>query len=99
MGPEGPPGPGASGTDEEALQDPTDLGERVESEPAVEERPGTELFGLPMMLLIFALIAVVKGLITDNAGFTIVGAVVAAGIFLAIGFSMTIAKREDRPPR
>jgi hypothetical protein len=90
------PAPGASpfGSDQEALQDPTDLGERVESEPAVEERRGTELFGLPMMLLIFALIAVVKGLITGNKGFTIVGAVVAGGIFLAIGLAMTIAKRE-----
>ena len=47
-----------------------------------------------MMLLIFALIAVVKGLITGNKGFTIVGAVVAGGIFLAIGLAMTIAKRE-----
>ncbi len=79
---------------EAAFEDPTDLGERVESEPAVEDRPGTELFGLPMMLLIFALIAVVKGLITGNTGFTIVGAVVAGGIFLAIGFAMTVAKRE-----
>ena len=82
------------GAEEEALQDPTELGGRVESEPAVEERPGTELFGLPVMLLIFALIAVVKGLITGNKGFTIVGAVVAGGIFLAIGLAMTIAKRE-----
>ena len=74
-----------------------DLGrpeERVESEPLPEERRGTELFGLPMMLFIFALIAVVKGLITGHTGFTIVGAVVAGGIFLAIGFSMTVAKRE-----
>ena len=94
MGPGAPPEPGAFGSDEEALQDPTDRGERVESEPAVEERPGTELFGLPMMLLIFALIAVVKGLITGNTGFTIVGAVVAGGIFLAVGLAMTIAKRE-----
>jgi hypothetical protein len=94
MGPDSPPEPGAIGSEQEALQDPTDLGERVESEPAVEERPGTELFGLPMMLLIFALIAVVKGLITGNKGFTIVGAVVAGGIFLAIGLAMTIAKRE-----
>jgi membrane associated rhomboid family serine protease len=86
------------GSDEQAPQDPTDLGERVESEPAAEERRGTELFGLPMMLLIFALIAVVKGLITGNTGFTIVGAVVAGGIFLAIGLAMTVAKREDRPP-
>ncbi len=68
--------------------------ERVESEPLPEERAGTELFGLPMMLFVFALIAVVKGLITDNSGFTLIGAIVAGGIFLAIGFSMTVAKRE-----
>ncbi len=79
---------------EPELQAPADPEERVESEPLVEERPGTELFGLPMMLFIFALIAVVKGLITGSAGFTIIGAIVAGGIFLAIGFSMTIAKRE-----
>jgi len=84
--------PSAAG--EEELRDPTDLGERVESEPAVEERPGTELFGLPMMVLVFAMIALVKGLITGNTGFTIVGAVVAGGIFLAIGFAMSVAKRE-----
>lgn len=80
--------------EEAGPQDPAQRGERVESEPLVEERAGTELFGLPMMLLIFALIALVKGLITGNIGFTIVGAVVAGGIFLAIGFAMTIAKRE-----
>jgi hypothetical protein len=74
--------------------DPTDLGERVESEPPAEERKGTEIFGLPMMVLVFALIAVVKGLITGNKGFTIVGAVVAGGIFLWIGLAMTIANRE-----
>jgi hypothetical protein len=79
---------------EPELQDPAEPEGRVESEPLMEERPGTELFGLPMMLFIFGLIAVVKGLITGNTGFTIIGVVVAGGIFLAIGFSMTIAKKE-----
>jgi hypothetical protein len=82
------------GGEELGLEDPGQPEERVESEPLPEERAGTELFGLPMMLFILALVAVVKGLITDNSGFTIVGAVVAGGIFLAIGFSMTVAKRE-----
>jgi hypothetical protein len=75
-------------------EDPTELGERPESEPLAEERPYTEFFGLPMMILIFALIAVVKGIATQNLGFTIVGAVVAGGVFIWIGLSMTIAKRE-----
>ena len=92
MGGHGEPEPFAAGEPE--LQAPAEPEQRVESEPLVEERPGTELFGLPMMLFVLALIAVVKGLITGSAGFTIIGAVVAGGIFLAIGFSMTIAKRE-----
>jgi hypothetical protein len=75
-------------------QDPTELPERPESEPLAEERPYTELFGLPAMILVFALIAVIKGIITENLGFTIVGAVVAGGVFVVIGFAMTIAKRE-----
>ncbi len=74
--------------------DPTELAERPESEPLPEERPYTELFGLPTMMLLIAVVAVIKGLVTAQAGFTIVGAVVAVGILLAIGFSMTIAKRE-----
>ena len=69
---------------------PADLGERVESDPATEERPGTELFGLPMMLFIFALIALVKGLITGSAGFTIIGAIVAGGIFLMLCFNQPL---------
>ncbi len=83
-------------------QDPSPLAdlpepqERPESEQLPEERPYTELFGLPAMMLIFALIALFKGIATENTGFTIVGAVVAIGILLAIGFSMTIAKREPR---
>lgn len=56
--------------------------------------PGSEWFGLPAMLLVFALIAVAKGLLADEIGFAIVGGVVAVGIFLAIGLAMTIARRE-----
>lgn len=75
-------------------EDPTELEERPESEQLPEERRYTELFGLPAMMLAIALVALVKGIVTAQAGFTIVGAVVTAGILLAIGFSMTIAKRE-----
>lgn len=82
------------GAGEARLEPPAEPEQRVESEPPVEERAGTELFGLPMMVFVFALIAVVKGMITGNSGFTIVGAVVAGGVFLAIGYSMTVAKRE-----
>jgi hypothetical protein len=77
-----------------ADEDPPEPQERPESEPFPEERRYTELFGLPMMILIFALIAVVKGIIDDEVGFTIVGAVVAGGVFVAFGFSMSIAKKE-----
>ena len=73
---------------------PTELPERPESEPLAEERPYTEFFGLPAMILVFALIAVIKGIITENLGFTIVGAVVAGGVFVVIGLAMTIAKRD-----
>jgi lipopolysaccharide export LptBFGC system permease protein LptF len=61
--------------------------------PAVDDRRGSGFFGLPAMMLAFALVAVFKGLAEENLGFTIVGAIVAAGIFLAIGLAMTIAKR------
>jgi hypothetical protein len=74
--------------------DPAEPAERPESEPPREERPYTELFGLPAMILVFALIAVAKGILTGNLGFTIVGAVVAGGVLLVIGFAMTIANRE-----
>jgi hypothetical protein len=77
-----------------ADEEQTELQERPESEPPVEERPYTQLFGLPAMILLFALIAVVKGIVTENLGFTIVGAVVAGGVFVVIGLAMTIAKRE-----
>ena len=59
----------------------------------MEERPGSEFFGLPAMIFIFAVIAMLKGILDENLGFTIVGAVVAVGSLLAVGFSMTIAKR------
>jgi hypothetical protein len=75
-------------------EDPTEPQDRPESEPLVEERRHTELFGVPAMILVLALIAVIKGIITENLGFTIVGAVVAGGVFVVIGLAMTIAKRD-----
>ena len=74
--------------------DPTELAERPESEQLPEERRYTELFGLPSMLLIFALIALIKGIWDQQLGFAIVGAVATVGVLLAIGLAMTIAKRE-----
>jgi hypothetical protein len=75
-------------------EEPLEPQERPESESMPDERRYTELFGLPMMILIFALIAVVKGIVDEQLGFTIVGAVVAGGVFVAFGFSMSIAKKE-----
>jgi hypothetical protein len=69
------------------------LGERPESEHPPDERRGSELFGLPAMIFLVAIVAVIKGLVTENLGFTIVGLVAAFGVLLAIGLSMTIAKR------
>ncbi len=70
-----------------------ELPERPESEPLPEERRYTELFGLPAMILIVALVAVVKGIVDQQLGFAIVGAFVSVGVLLAIGLAMTIAKR------
>lgn len=80
-------------------EDLPELPERPESEHPPDERPYTELFGLPMIMLLVALVAMIKGLVEGSAGFAIVGAVVAGGVLLAIGYAMIVAKREDRPPR
>jgi hypothetical protein len=69
-------------------------GERPASEYPPDERRGSELFGLPAMIFLLAIAAVVKGLFTSSLGFTIVGLVAAFGVLLAIGLAMTIAKRE-----
>ncbi|HEY0523864.1 MAG TPA: hypothetical protein VGD08_10770 [Stellaceae bacterium] len=90
------------GSEDSAERGPTRPGEHVasepeerpESEPPIEERRFVEFFGLPAMILLFALAAVIKGIVDQQIGFTIVGAVVAAGIFAAIGLAMTIAKRQ-----
>lgn len=67
--------------------------ERPESEPLPDERRGSELFGVPAMVLLLAVVAMVKGAFEDNLGFVLVGAVVVLGTLLAVGYSMTIAKR------
>lgn len=76
------------------LADPTDLPERPESEQLPEERRYTEFFGLPAMIFLFALIALVKGILEGQLGFAIVGGAATVGVLLAIGLAMTIAKRE-----
>jgi predicted permease len=68
--------------------------ERPESERPEDERRGSELFGLPAMIFLLAVVAVVKGMVTGNLGFTIVGLVAAVGVLFAIGLAMTLAKRE-----
>jgi hypothetical protein len=89
-GQEGPVEP-ASATD------PTELAERPESEQFPEERPYTELFGLPAMIFLIALVALIKGIFEQQLGFTIIGALACGGVLLSIGLSMTIAKREEPP--
>ena len=80
--------------DQSAPPDPPEPDERPESEPLPEERRFTELFGLPAMVLLIALVAVGKGIADHQLGFAIVGAVVALGVLFAIGLAMTIAKSE-----
>ena len=76
------------------LTDPTELPERPESEQMPEERRFTELFGLPAMIFLFAVAAVIKGIIDNQLGFAIIGGLATVGVLLAIGLAMTIAKRE-----
>ena len=82
-----------SGSEEPlGLEDPTDLGERVESERPPEERPGPAWLGLPGMVGLLVVIA------AWSVSHSIVGVLLAVGglilLFLAIGLAMTIAKRE-----
>jgi hypothetical protein len=58
----------------------------------MEERSGSEFFGLPAMIFIFAVIAMLKGILEENLGFTIVGAVVAVGSLLAIGAGASLSR-------
>ena len=75
-----------------ADEDPTELPERPESDPPVDERRHSAWFGLPAMLAIAVVIA--AGTATNSLTtllFAVVGVIV---LFLAIGLAMTIAKRE-----
>jgi hypothetical protein len=54
----------------------------------------SELLGVPAMVFVLALVALVKGLITENIGFTIVGAVASFGLFVFVGLAMATANRE-----
>jgi hypothetical protein len=93
------PAPGANpfGSGEEGVQDPTDLGERAESERPPAERPGPAWLGVPGMVGLLVVIA------AWSVSHSVVGVLLAVGglilLFLTIGLAMTVAKREDRPPR
>jgi threonine/homoserine/homoserine lactone efflux protein len=75
-----------------ADEDPTEPQERPESEPPVDERHGSALFGVPAMIAILVVAA------AASISHSVFGAILAAGgvllLFLAIGLAMTIAKRE-----
>jgi len=86
--------PAPFGTEEapKDLEDPTDLGERVESERPPEERPGPAWLGVPGMVGLGVVVA------AWSVSHSLVGVLLAVGglllLFLAIGLAMTIAKRE-----
>jgi hypothetical protein len=87
---------GSSPSDHEgdppAFEDPTDLGERVESERPPGERPGPAWLGVPGLVGLLVLAA------AWSISHSIVGVLLAIGglvlLFLAIGLAMTVAKRE-----
>jgi hypothetical protein len=74
------------------LEDPTDLGERVESERPPDEKPGPAWLGVPGMVGLGVVVAAwsishsLFGVLLAVAGLVL--------LFLAIGLAMTIAKRE-----
>jgi hypothetical protein len=76
------------------LSDLPEPDERPESESLPDERPWTVILGLPSLILLLALVAVIEGIADQNLGFAIVGAVVAVGVLFAIGYSMIVANRE-----
>ena len=90
---QGSPGPSPFGAEEPpAFEDPTDLGERVESERPPEERPGPAWLGVPGMV---GLLVVVAAWSVSHSIFGVLLAIVGLVLlFLAIGLAMSIAKRE-----
>lgn len=88
-----PPATDPFGSQEPAgPEDPTELGERVESEPLPDERPGSAWFGVPAMVGLLVIVAAwsishsIFGVLLAVAGLVL--------LFLTIGLAMTIAKRE-----
>jgi hypothetical protein len=74
------------------LEDPTDLGERVESERPPEERPGPAWLGVPGIV---GLGVVAAAWSVSHSLFGVLLAVAGLVLLvLAIGLAMTIAKRE-----
>jgi hypothetical protein len=53
-----------------------------------------ELVGVPAMIFVLGIVALVKGLLTENIGFTIIGAIVSFGVFVFVGLAMATANRE-----
>ncbi len=87
-------GPSPFGSREEAaeFEDPTDLGERVESERPPEEKPAPAWLGVPGMV---GLLVIAAAWSISHSLYGVVLAVAGLAIlFLAIGLAMTIAKRE-----
>jgi hypothetical protein len=75
-----------------AFEDPSDLGERVESERPPEERQGPAWLGVPGMV---GLLVVAAAWSISHSLFGVLLAVAGLVVlFLAIGLAMTIAKRE-----
>jgi hypothetical protein len=74
-----------------AEEDPTLPQERPESEPLIDERAGSEWFGLPAMLAYAVIMAALTTATSLIKVLYAVGGVLV--LFLAIGLAMTIAKR------
>jgi hypothetical protein len=77
---------------EAAFEDPTNLGERVESERPPAESQGPAWLGIPGMIGLGVIVAAWS---VSHSVFGVLLAVVGLVVlFLAIGLAMTIAKRE-----
>jgi hypothetical protein len=57
----------------------------------MEERPGSAWFGLPAMLVVFAVIAALKAV--GGIGGLLLAIVAGVLVLLIVGFAMTVAKR------
>lgn len=90
---EGNAGPSPFGTEERPpFEEPTDLGERVESERPPDDRTGSAWLGVPAMV---GLLVIAAAYSVSHSLFGVLLAVAGLVVlFLAIGLAMTIAKRE-----